>query len=126
MNDRVGALFSWDECEASNLSSRVGISFISIDRAESYIRSEIPSWNLQDTVSSAVEEWNDSVLGKMHVPLDEKANMTNVIMLYTSLYMLHLMPSDRSGENPLWQSDEPFWDDYYTLCQYPICLRCHY
>lgn len=28
-----------------------------------------------------------------------------------------LMPSDRTGENPLWVSDEPFWDDFYTLCK---------
>lgn len=27
------------------------------------------------------------------------------------------MPSDRTGENPLWVSDEPFWDDFYTLCK---------
>lgn len=28
-----------------------------------------------------------------------------------------LMPSDRTSENPLWGSEEPFWDDFYTLCE---------
>jgi predicted alpha-1,2-mannosidase len=26
-----------------------------------------------------------------------------------------LMPTDRSGDNPLWQSNEPYYDDYYAI-----------
>lgn len=118
MNNRVGALFSWNNGPASQLTSRVGISFISADKARSYIQKEIPSWNLNDTVQDTVKEWNADVFNKVSVPLDASANMTNVRLLYSSLYFMHLMPSDRSGENPLWQSDEPFWDDFYTLCKF--------
>lgn len=25
------------------------------------------------------------------------------------------MPSDRTGENPYWESEEPYYDDFYTL-----------
>lgn len=117
MNDRIGALFSWDAQAETQISSRVGISFISTEKARSYITSEIPSWTLNDTVQSAVDEWNQNVFSKTQVSLDSTANMTNVRLLYSSLYFIHLMPSDRTGENPLWQSDEPFWDDFYTLCQ---------
>lgn len=120
MNDRVGALFSWDAGEKSSISSRVGISFMSVDKARSYIRSEISSWDLEETVRSAVDEWNGDVFGKIKVSLDDTANMTHVRLLYSSLYFIHLMPSDRTGENPLWESEEPYWDDFYTMCQYPI------
>lgn len=118
MNDRVGALFTFDNGPAAQIVSRVGISFISSEKARGYIDDEIPSWNLNDTVASSVQEWNKDVFSKMRVPLDSSANMTNVRLLYSSLYFIHLMPSDRSGENPLWRSDEPFWDDFYTLCQH--------
>jgi predicted alpha-1,2-mannosidase len=36
-------------------------------------------------------------------------------IFYTALYHTMLMPVDRSGENPLWKSDEPYYDDYYAI-----------
>ena len=36
-------------------------------------------------------------------------------MFYTALYHTMLMPVDRTGENPLWKSDEPYYDDYYAI-----------
>jgi putative alpha-1,2-mannosidase len=117
MNDRLGAVFSWNANAESQINSRVGVSTMSVNKARSYIQSEIPSWNVNDTAAEAVKEWNDDVFSKMQVPLDNTANLTNIRLLYSSLYFIHLMPSDRTGENPLWQSDEPFWDDFYTLCE---------
>jgi putative alpha-1,2-mannosidase len=116
MNDRVGAVFSWKPDTEARIISKVGISFISVEKARAFIRSEIPSWTLSDTVESAVKEWNEDVFSKIQVALDDTANLTNVRLLYSSLYFIHLMPSDRTGENPLWESDEPSWDDFYTLC----------
>jgi putative alpha-1,2-mannosidase len=123
MNDRLGVLFSWDRGPESQIRSRVGISFVSIEKARTYVRSEIPSWDLDDTVKLAVEEWNQDVFRKIQVTLDSTMNETNVRLLYSSLYFMHLMPSDRTGENPLWHSEEPFWDDFYTLCEYIPVLR---
>jgi putative alpha-1,2-mannosidase len=122
MNRRVGALFTWNDGPASQIVSRIGISFISTDRARSYIDAEILSWNLNDTVTAAVQEWNQDVFSKIQVPIDESANVTNLRLLYSSLYFMHLMPANRTGENPLWDSGEPFWDDFYTLCELGLCL----
>lgn len=116
MNDRIGALFSWDDGPATKVSSKIGLSFISSDRADSYKNSEIPSWTLSDTVDAARKEWNEDVFSKVRVPLGDSANKTHIRLLYSSLYFMHLIPSDRMGENPLWESDEPYWDDFYTLC----------
>ncbi|GIJ87566.1 hypothetical protein Asppvi_006476 [Aspergillus pseudoviridinutans] len=126
VNDRVGAVFSWGEKANPQIVSRIGVSLISSDRARSYIRSEIPSWRLNDTVKAAVDQWNQEVLGKIQVPLDSTANMTHVRLLYSSLYFMHLMPSNRTGENPLWQSEEPLWDDFYTLWDIFRCTVSFY
>lgn len=113
--DRVGAVFSWSNTSASNsVTSKVGISFISAEKACTFKDSEIRSWNINDTVQAAVDEWNNDVFSKVQVPLGTSQNQTNVILMYSSLYFMHLMPSDRTGENPLWQSEEPYWDDFYT------------
>lgn len=116
LNDRVGALFTWNGSSGYGsenvVRSRVGISFISAEKACRYKNSEIPSWALNDTVEAAQNEWNRDVFSKIQVPTDSSANQTNLVLLYSSLYFMHLMPSDRTGENPLWDSTEPSWDDF--------------
>lgn len=112
--DRVGALFSWAKSGESAIKSRVGISMISVERACEFKENEIPSWKLNDTVSAAVEEWNRDVFSKIRVPVDDSQNRTNLVLLYSNLYFTHLMPSDRSGENPLWPSTDS-WDDFYAI-----------
>lgn len=85
-----------------------------MDKACAFKDSEIPSWTLNDTVAATVQEWNEDVFNKIQVPTDSNQNRTNLALLYSSLYFMHLMPSDRSGENPLWESEDSF-DDFYTL-----------
>jgi putative alpha-1,2-mannosidase len=115
LTDRVGAVFTWTgSSNSSSVKSRVGISFISTEKACEFKDQEIPSWNLNDSVAAAVQEWNENVFSKVRVATDASQNRTNLVLLYSSLYFMHLMPSDRSGENPLWQSDDS-WDDFYTL-----------
>ncbi|KAI9706203.1 MAG: hypothetical protein M1820_004964 [Bogoriella megaspora] len=115
LNDRIGALFSWANSTTSQVTSKVGISFISTEKACSFKDSEITSWNVNDTAAAARKEWNEDVFSKIQVPTDSSVNQTNLVLLYSSLYFMHLMPSDRTGENPLWDSEEPSWDDFYTL-----------
>lgn len=116
INDRIGAVFTFKDGAASTVKSRVGVSFTSIEQACKYKDDEIPTWLLSDTVDAAVNEWNEDVFGRIQVDTDEKtSNITNVRLLYSSLYFMHLMPSDRTGDNPLWQSEEPYWDDFYTM-----------
>jgi putative alpha-1,2-mannosidase len=79
---------------------------ISTERACHYKNKEISSWNLNDTISTAVEEWNTDVFSKIQVPLDDSQNRTNIVLMYSSLYFMHLMPSDRTNENPLWPSTD--------------------
>lgn len=116
LNDRVGAIFSWNSSSATaQIKSRVGASFISIDKACAYKNQELASWDIQSTAQAARDEWNRDVFSKIRVDTSAKANKTRLAMLYSSLYFMHLIPSERIGENPLWESDEPYWDDFYTM-----------
>lgn len=109
---RVGAVLSWDDETIDNVTSTVGISFLNITDACEKVLDELSTRSLNDTVSAAVDEWNEDVFSKIQVATDDTANTTNLRLLYSSLYFMHLMPSDRTGQNPLWQSDEPYWDDF--------------
>jgi predicted alpha-1,2-mannosidase len=113
MNDRVGAIFTWSN--TTEVKSRVGISFISVEKACAYKNAELASWSIEETAQAARDEWNRDVFSKIQVDTSEAANKTRLALLYSSLYFMHLIPSERVGENPLWESDEPSWDDFYTM-----------
>jgi putative alpha-1,2-mannosidase len=90
------------------LKSRIGVSFISSDKACQHIESELPTWNLEPVISAAKEQWNQEVLSK--VTTTDMSNNTMLEMLYSGLYKMHLMPSDRTGENQNWDTEEPTYD----------------
>ncbi|KAH5104655.1 hypothetical protein HBH72_063640 [Parastagonospora nodorum] len=113
LNDRVGAIFTWEN--STEVNSRVGVSLISVEKACAYKNSELASWSIEETTQAARDEWNREVFSKIRVDTSDSANKTRLALLYSSLYFMNLMPSERIGENPLWESDEPSWDDFYTL-----------
>lgn len=102
----------------------MGVSWISVDKACQYANNELTSWNLNDTVDAAKREWSSTVLNKLTTT--DHSNATRLQMLYSSLYKAHLLPSDRTGENPFWISSEPYYDDYYTLWDTFRCLNSFY
>lgn len=125
----IGALFSWRQQSASGvvanatavLEARLGISHISVDNACGYIESEIPpTMSFDDVAEQARQDWEAKVLAAVEVVDDGSATSQNDTlkrMLYTALYQAALMPTDKTGENPVWVSNEtfPYFDDHYTL-----------
>ncbi|EMD86541.1 glycoside hydrolase family 92 protein [Bipolaris maydis ATCC 48331] len=111
---RVGAVFTW-KGNQTTVRSKIGISFISEEKACRFKDEEIKSWDIQNTVDAAVEEWNREIFSTIRVDTGNETNQEHLTLLYSSLYFMHLIPSNRTGENPLWQSEEPYWDDFYCL-----------
>ena len=109
---------------ATVVKSKVGVSWISADKACQFVASEIPTYDLNSTVQSAQKTWNDDVLSK--VMIADTSNATRLEMFYSALYRAHLLPSDRTGENPYWDSGEPYYDDYYTAWDTFRCLNSLY
>lgn len=106
----MGGLFSFSEQE---VISRVGISWISTKQACSNVNREIPRGTRFDSVvDDAVPEWNNSVLSKITTT---NTNKTSLSLLYTSLYFMHLIPTNQTGENPDWDSSEPYYQDIFTF-----------
>jgi predicted alpha-1,2-mannosidase len=56
--------------------------------------------------------WNNKVLSKITTT---ETNPTDLQNIYTSLYIMHQSPSNRTGENPGWISQEPYFDDIFTM-----------
>ncbi|HEV2136192.1 MAG TPA: GH92 family glycosyl hydrolase [Terracidiphilus sp.] len=90
---------------------KIGISFVSIEQARRSLAAEISGFDFDAVHTVAVAAW-DKALSAVDV---EGQTPGQAQIFYTALYHTMLMPSDRSGENPLWQSSEPYYDDYYAI-----------
>lgn len=121
--NRVGVLFKFPT-NATTVKSKVGVSWISADKACQFVSSEIPSYDLNITVATAQSVWNNDVLNK--ITTTDLGNSTRLEMFYSALYRAHLLPSDRTGENPHWRSIEPYYDDFYTAWDTFRCLNSLY
>ncbi|KAI5359545.1 putative alpha-1,2-mannosidase, six-hairpin glycosidase superfamily [Septoria linicola] len=120
----VGALFSWTP-SANNASAsreilaRVGISYVGHAQACGNSATELPAdMTFDDVVEQSRAEWEKQILSTIEVVDDgseSNSNTTLKRMLYTALYQTGLMPTDKTGENPVGYDGIPYFDDHYTL-----------
>ncbi|KAM0328018.1 hypothetical protein ACHAQA_005419 [Verticillium albo-atrum] len=107
---RLGAVFAFND---TDVASRVGVSFISAQKACDNVEREIPAGTSLETVRRNTREvWNTEILGKVTSTDKDERKLTQ---LYTALYFMHLLPQNKTGENPLWDSEEPYYDDIFTF-----------
>ena len=107
---KTGAFLYFRDGNADTVQMKIGISFISSLKAKYNIEQEIPNWNFNKIRQETCGKW-ENLLKKIEIDgtPDQKK------MFYTALYHTMLMPSDRTGENPLWLSSGPYYDDFYTI-----------
>jgi predicted alpha-1,2-mannosidase len=110
-NTPIGASFDFTTKANQVIQAKVGISFISAEQAKRNVGEEIPKWNFAAVHAAAVALWNTE-LAKLSLSGESDSQRRQ---LYTAMYHIMLMPTDRTGENPGWQSTEPYYDDYYAI-----------
>nr|WP_321412203.1 GH92 family glycosyl hydrolase [uncultured Carboxylicivirga sp.] len=108
---KTGAILTFADM-ADDVQMKIGISFLSPLKARDNIDKEIPHWNFDQTLNEVQDKW-ENVLSRVEV--DEKTSDELKTMFYTGLYHTMLMPVDRTGENPLWENDSPYYDDFYAI-----------
>ncbi|KAI0396559.1 glycoside hydrolase family 92 protein [Xylariaceae sp. FL0594] len=117
-NARVpyGSAGTWIQFERSpknQILVRVGLSFISAEQACSNAVREINDFGFSRVVAAAESAWREklSVIRADHTGLSEELKTT----FWSGVYRTMLLPQDYTGENPLWESDEPYYDSFYCI-----------
>lgn len=114
---RLGGVFSFHSSEDS---SSVGISFLSTTKACQSLDDEISEQvTVQSLAQASQDRWNQDILDKIQVSSNKTIDLE---LLYSSLYRMFLIPSNRTGGYPEWSSSEPYYDDVFTLWD---THRCH-
>ncbi|KAI1758153.1 alpha-1,2-mannosidase-like protein [Xylaria castorea] len=109
----AGAWVQFVSAPKNQILARVGVSFISAAQACLNGEREIPDFQFSRVVTAAEVAWQEklSVIKADHTGLDVDLLKT----FWSGLYRTMLSPQDYTGENPLWQSDEPYYDSFYCI-----------
>ncbi len=96
VGSQIGAVLRFDATTSRTVSVKVGVSFVSIDNADSNVTAEDPGWNFERVRRDANEAWN-KVLNKIVV---SGGTFAQKQVFYTSLYHCFFVPnvfSDADG-----------------------------
>lgn len=110
-NARSGAWLSFPTQAGQQVLMKIGISFLSVEQARKNAMMEVSGFDFSTAQAAAVAAW-ESALNKVEL---KGATAEQKQSFYTALYHTMLAPTDRTGENPLWKSEEPYYDDYYAI-----------
>jgi predicted alpha-1,2-mannosidase len=108
---RVGAYATFDTTATRTVLMKVGVSFLSPEKARENLLREAPGWDFDAARRRAEAAWEDA-LGKIKV---EGGTQEQRRVFYTALFHSHYMPHDLTGENAWWDSAEPHYEDFYAI-----------
>ena len=109
--EKTGSLLRFGEGD-SVVQLKIGISFLSSQRAKHNAHTYIPHWSFEKVHNDLLVQWEKLFKAIEIAPDTPEAQKR---MFYTALYHTMIMPVDRTGENPLWNDPEPYYDDYYAI-----------
>lgn len=127
LNSNMGMLFEFER-GTRVIHSHVGVSFSGTSGttvARKNLDIDFPGsskFDLDFSVRKAVQTWDNEVFSK--VEIDESREDPKVLeKFYNALYGSHFMPSDKSGSEAPWSTEEPYYDDWFTLWDTFRCLH---
>lgn len=97
------------------IDARMGLSFISTDQACQNAEKEIPGSNFgfDNLVTQAEDAWRTK-LAPISLSTGD-VDSSFVISFWSAVYRTMISPQDYTGENPHWQSPEPYFDSFYCI-----------
>lgn len=104
----AGAWIQFERPPSDEILVRVGMSFISREKACSNAEREIPKLDFAKTLRKAEDAWAEK-LGVIEVD-ETDIDPALLVTFWSGLYRTMLSPQDYTGENPLWASKEPYFD----------------
>lgn len=108
---KTGALLRFAD-DTESVQVNVGISFLSELKARENAQTDAGGKTFDEVRAGLLAAWND-ILGRAELAPSTPERLKR--MFYTGLYHTMIMPSDRTGENPLWNDPVPYYDDFYAI-----------
>ncbi len=114
-----GAWFYFKTKKDQVIKVKVGISYISSEKAKENMEREMPQWEFDKAVLDARKLWEERL---KNIEITCKTDSLKK-MFYTALYHSMLMPVNKTGENSKWNSPAPYYDDFYAIWDTYRCMN---
>ncbi|KXL44986.1 glycoside hydrolase family 92 protein [Acidomyces richmondensis BFW] len=109
----AGAFVQFNVQSPANVLTRVGLSFISEEKACHNAEVEIPEFDFTATRDAATKAWRSKF---ENIAIDARGVSNETQRgFWSGIYRTMISPQDYTGENPLWESDEPYFDSFYCI-----------
>ena len=109
----AGGFVRFSRPSNGTLQARMGMSFMSTEQACSNAEQEIPDWDFVRVRNDAENAWKAKFGGVSLVPGGASTALQQTF--FTGIYRTMMSPQNYTGENPLWNSTEPYFDSYYCI-----------
>lgn len=104
----VGAWIQFERPPTNSILARVGVSFIDVDKACENAVAEIADFDFERVESDARKAWRKKLAA---IEIDSTGVSEELqTTFWSGLYRTLLSPQNYTGENPLWNSTEPYFD----------------
>jgi putative alpha-1,2-mannosidase len=117
---QAGGFVRFDRPKDGTITARVGMSFISADQACENAEREIPS---PETAFDAVKASAEKSWRHKLSPISVEAGGVSEDMqkaFWSGIYRTMISPQDYTGENPAWESSEPYYESYYWYVSFKL------
>lgn len=102
----AGGFVQFDRPSVGQFSARVGLSFMSVTQACQNAEREIPDFDFDSVVKASERAWGEKL---SVIEVDQVGvNKDLLTTFWSGFYRALLSPQDYTGENPLWNSSEPY------------------
>lgn len=112
---QAGGYLRFCDLSDSTLTVRMGLSFISTNQACQNAEAEIPGpeFDFDSLVNRAEDAWR-AKLAPISIEMGDVDDsfQTN---FWSAVYRTMMSPQNCTGENPHWQSSEPYFDSFYCI-----------
>ncbi|KAF7118638.1 hypothetical protein CNMCM5793_008176 [Aspergillus hiratsukae] len=112
---QAGGFMRFRRPQDGTVTVRVGVSFISSEKACQNAEKEVPH---PEDEFNRLRQQAESAWREKLSPISVQAGGVTEDFLesfWSGVYRTMLSPQDYTGENPLWHSDEPYYDSFYCI-----------
>ncbi|GAB1315992.1 hypothetical protein MFIFM68171_06202 [Madurella fahalii] len=109
----AGAWIQFEKPPTNSILARVGLSFMSVDKACENAEAEIADFHFERVESRSRNAWREKLAAIEIDPTGVSEELQTTF--WSGLYRTLLSPQNYTGENPLWNSTEPYFDSFYCI-----------
>ncbi|KAF7718172.1 Alpha-1,2-mannosidase [Penicillium ucsense] len=112
---QAGGYVTFERPDDGVVTVRVGVSYVSSQQACTNAEAEVPApgKDFARLEQEAVDSWSEKLS-----PIKITAGGMSDAMIsafWSGIYRTMLSPQNMTGENPVWKSDEPYFDSFYCI-----------